>query len=421
MKGRKPGLIGAVTAAFLLFSAGVPAQETSWRPLGTSLSADPQGWAFHPTLAAAPDGTLYAAWSQHAKPANWELVGTYVKRWSSGGWQSLGGRVASSPGDPDGYSWIEGYAPALAVVGTTPYLAWYEGGGYGWGRVQETHFRSVVFVAHWDGAQWVLDRNPAMLNGALNTGPEAAARTPVLAVAGDMLHAAWIELRRIPVGAHNAVVVKRLVNGKWLPVGADLWAGSNPAQVLILDVALARVGDVLYVVWSQWPGGVHVARWDGTAWTRVGGALNAAPDGYAVNHVAMTGGKGTPYIAWQERSPSGNYQLYVKSWTGTAWVSLGASLNRDPVRGEAGRPALSHDGARLWLGWTEGGPGERAALYVRVFSNGAWSGPSRPLNAAPGTAADGPALAVRNGRPVVIWAEKNPPPATKQIYVKELP
>ena len=53
--------------------------------LGSSLSMDPQGWASRPSLAAAPDGSIVAAWSQHRNPAAWEYSATYVKRWAAVG------------------------------------------------------------------------------------------------------------------------------------------------------------------------------------------------------------------------------------------------------------------------------------------------------------------------------------------------
>jgi len=407
---------GGPSSVLGLQSSAAAAQEG--RFLGGGLSADPAGWAFHPTLATAADGTLYAAWSQHTNPATWQLVGTYVARWTTGAWQPLGGRVGT-PADPDGGIWAEGYAPALAVVGSTPYVAWYEGGGYGWGTVAGTAIRTSVFVAHWDGSQWVTDRNPAMPNGALNTAPGNAGRTPALAVVSGVLHAAWIETHRPPAGgAVNVLVVQRLAGGQWSPVGPPIFAGPSPGT--ILDLALAEAGGSLYAGWAQ-DGRLYVARWDGTTWAPVGAALQGAPGGRA-NQVALTGLAGVPYVAWQERPRTGPSQVYVQGWTGTAWVPLGGSLNVDPGRGEAGRPALASDGTNLWLAWTEGGPGARAGLYLRSFRTPTWSPPTGPLNAAPGTgAADTPALTGRNGQLVVSWAEKNPPPATKQVYVKELP
>src|SRR5258708_39177352 len=41
-----------------------------------------------------------------------------------------------------GAQWPESHAPSLAVVNGIPYVAWYEAGGYGWGKEGD----SAVFV-----------------------------------------------------------------------------------------------------------------------------------------------------------------------------------------------------------------------------------------------------------------------------------
>jgi hypothetical protein len=269
-----------------------------------------------------------------------------------------------------------------------------------------------------------------MPNGALNTAPSAAARTPRLAVVDGILHAAWIETRPIPnSGAgYNVIAVKRLVDDRWEPVGSDLWAARTATEGKIIDLAIADAAGVAHVAWSELRGGarpepshIRVARLEGGRWAPLGNPLNAAPTGHA-NHLAMSILDGAPLVVWQERPLAGNSQIYAKVRKGGEWIALGGSLNANPARGEAGRPAAASDGTRVWLAWAEGGPGERATLHVRTLDKGIWSEASAPLNSAPGDgAADSPSLTVAKGRPVLIWAEKNRPPATKQIYVKELP
>jgi hypothetical protein len=420
----------AVGALLLLGAASMPAAAPvpeTWRPLGGSLSADPEGWAFHPVIAAGADGTVYAAWTQHTRPAAWELSGIHVARWENGRWEALGGRIGHGRRE-EGAKWASAYAPALAVAGTTPYVAWYEGGGYGWGKTGTTSIRSSVFVAHWDGSRWVLDRDPGMPNGALNTEPQAAARTPRLAIVRGAVLAAWLETRAIPNSSktYNVVVTKRLGREGWVPAGPPFQGSSGPTDARIVDLALADVAGGAYVAWSEFerkggarPGQARVARLEEGRWLPVGTPLNTARDGYA-NYVAMSARGGVPYVAWQERPVAGSTQIYVKAWNGSAWVATGGSLNADSARGEAGRPAMIGAGGRLWLAWTEGDPGERARLHIRELVGDVWSGATGPLNtAAEDGAADTPGLATAAGRPYLIWAEKARPPATKQVYVRE--
>ena len=131
--------------------------------------------------------------------------------------------------------------------------------------------------------------------------------------------------------------------------------------------------------------------------------------------------EGSPHVAWQERTQAGNNQIYASRWDGRRWVGTGGALNSNAERGEAGRPALASNGARLWLAWTEGAPSQRSGLYLRSLAPSGWSAPSGPLNVDPALgAADSPALAAGGGHLYLIWAEKNPPPATKQVYVRML-
>jgi hypothetical protein len=387
-----------------------------------SVSVDPKGWALHPAIAWSLDGTAYAAWAQHTRPEDWQFVGIYVKRWTNDTWQSLGGRIGHREGESSA-DWPEAHAPSIAVLNDVPYVAWYEGGGYGW---SSKNINSSVFVAHWDGARWVSDRNSGTPNGALNTMPERAARGPALAVSGGTVYAAWIETVESR-GSPNVVVVKRLSGGQWMDVGQPFRTEQRDS-CLILDVALADVGGEPFVAWSEQSRGegtgrtgVYVVRWDGSRWSRVGRALNVSPDG-RVNLLAMTAVGRTPYVAWQERTtPAGNNKIYVRSWTGKEWVSTGSSLNVDSARGEAGRPGLATDGSRVWLTWTEGVPGERAKLYARALSPGGWSAPLGPLNASLSEgAADTPSAVGVPGGMLLIWAEKGLPPATKQIFVRRI-
>jgi hypothetical protein len=420
------GLIGATVVSLCSPGSGTPADAPA-SPSGASLSADPQGWAFHPSVAVANDGTVYVAWTQHTRPESWQHAGTWVKRWAHGSWQALDGRIGHTHRDPGG-RWTEGYAPSLAILDGTPYVAWYEGGGYGWGVIGSTDIRSSVFVAHWDGSRWTLDANAGMPNGALNTDPDIAARTPALSAVGGVLHAAWIEVRRIPErGTYNVVVVKRLTGGRWLSVGPDLRAESADSTRM-LDLALVDAGGLPHVAWSEAAtanaGGraqVHVAKWTGREWTRIGRSLNVSRSGFA-NYVALAASGTALHLAWQERTVAGNNQIYVKNWDGSGWTAAAGSLNVDPARGEAGRPALASDGSRLWLAWTEGTPGQRGGLYARALGPGGWGAPVGPLNAdREAGAPDGPALGAGVGGVFLTWAEKNPPPATKQVYVRALP
>lgn len=385
------------------------------------LTADPAGWALHPAIASAPDGTLYAAWAQHLRPERAEYVGIRVQQSTGASWRSLGGRIGHREGEA-GAQWPEGHAPSLAVVGGVPYVAWYEAGGYGWG----TQGDSAIFVAHWQSDRWVLDRDESTSSGALNTVVRRAAREPSLAAVGGLLHAAWIEtVYQEGVGTHNVIAVKRLIQGRWTSA-ARPFRSETGRDSRIMSLALTGVAGTPFVAWSEVglgaPGArsvAHVARLDESGWKPVGGALNASPEGHA-GFVALTALGDTLYVAWQERGLAGTNQVYVRAWRGGTWMPASPSLNADALRA-AGRPALTVDGSRVWLAWTEGGRGERPKLFVRSRSSGGWAPAIGPLNAdLREGAADTPGLSPVAGGVALIWAEKSLPPATKQVHVRVL-
>jgi len=412
-------------------SSAMP-QATNWTQKGGSLSADVQGYAYNPSIAVGSNGSLYAVWSQHRKADVWEMVSPYAAVYAGGAWQALGGRIGNTPGPGCG----QGYDPSIAVLGTTPYVAWYEGQGYGWGTVNGINCGSSIFVSHWNGSAWVRDPNAAMVNGALNvtfsgSGAILHGRNPRLAVINNKVYCAWIESRPgdWAVTGYNVVVVKHLDAGQWIQDGTEFNAGSTTGS-RITDLSISDVGGVPHVAWSEYarapvatgtknsPGTVQMAKLSGAAWTLVGGSLNISASGYS-GGVGLAVSGTTPFVAWQERSAGGRNQIYVKHWTGSVWAADGASLNADPSGGEAGRPTLAASGGSVWLSWTEGALNQPSQLYVRSLAGGVWGPAEGSLNRdASKGAADTPALAMAGAVPQLVWGEYDPSSASQQIYVK---
>ncbi len=93
---------------------------------------------------------------------------------------------------------------------------------------------------------------------------------------------------------------------------------------------MASNGD-LYVAWVDATSGdeeIYVKRWDGSAWNEMG-AGSAAGGGISNNcgasrtpSIALSP-VGMPYVAWSDNS-SGRFQIYVRRWNGSAWEEAGA-------------------------------------------------------------------------------------------------
>ncbi|MGI8746770.1 MAG: hypothetical protein ACR2J4_00245, partial [Deinococcus sp.] len=141
-------------------------------------------------------------------------------------------------------------------------------------------------------------------------------------------------------------------------------------------------------------------------WQPLGGAVNHRPHTYTFAPQLAVGGWG-PVAAWLE-DQEGVDNVFVKRWSGRAWVSLGDSLNARPGH-LAERPALALDrqGFPL-LAWVEGGAGQARQVYAKRWDGRRWTllG-GGPLNLTPGHDASSASVTVDGeGRAVVAWCER---------------
>jgi len=117
-----------------------------WRPLGTPLSAS-EGYtaAVAPSLALAPDGTAYLAWTE----LEFNMPGrVHVRRWDGSSWRALA--------EPRGLAGAAGASQARLAVDATgvPMLAWVEQAGSANGRLH---------LGRWTGSEW--EREPLLQEG----------------------------------------------------------------------------------------------------------------------------------------------------------------------------------------------------------------------------------------------------------------
>jgi len=117
---------------------------SSWEEAGSGSASyggisDNAGDSRFPTLAAAPDGSVYIAWQDRSSGEN-EI---YVLRWDGSSWQEVGAGSASGRGVSDnaGDSWL----PSLALDSDgTPYVSWEDHGGW----------NAEIFIRSWNGSSW---------------------------------------------------------------------------------------------------------------------------------------------------------------------------------------------------------------------------------------------------------------------------
>jgi hypothetical protein len=161
-------------------------------------------------------------------------------------------------------------------------------------------------------------------------------------------------------------------------VGALAFGLDSPRPVLVLDAH-----DQAWAAWTERQGPVtvgRVARWDGSAWAPVGGALNRDPE-KSIASVSLTlGPDGTPWAAWGERPlnlvgvDEGSGLLHIARWTGTAWDEPAPSPSRSK-RTVAERPQVKVDGlGRPWVIWSEITPDFNVDnVYLAVLKDQSWT------------------------------------------------
>lgn len=157
---------------------------------------------------------------------------------------------------------------------------------------------------------------------------------------------------------------------------------------------------------------VQCKLWNGSAWSRMGtSSLNQAAGDWS-SAPSVLNVAGTWYVAFTERSQTGNPQLYVKSYNAglNSWSLIGSgALNINPSTGIPYHPSLATDGSSLFLAWEEQLATNQHALgYVSRCSAGVCTKIAGPIaaDAANGSIED-IGLAVTSGQVNLAWTERS--------------
>jgi hypothetical protein len=242
------------------------------------------------------------------------------------------------------------------------------------------------------------------ISGPLNPTSGALKFDPSLALdaAGNPV-VAWAES-----GAPNPLYVAKITGTDWRFLGGRA-LNVDPAQsVTWYSLALLPDGTPV-VAWDESNTGsgfrIYVARWTGIAWSLLGGGRLSAEEGRSPK--VVVGPAGTPFVAWLSSSPDvAGFQLRVSRWDGTAWSPLGGPLNVDAQPQYLGVPslALGADG-QPWVAWSEPVNGAYG-VYLKHWSGSAWVQEAHAFNVEPSAHAMNPALAIdANGDPILAWDE----------------
>jgi hypothetical protein len=384
------------------------------QPAAGSLNRNVMSWGKDPALAAS-GSSLYVSWTETGSPFDPSQAAyphIYANQYNGGNWITMGGYAGISGAN------YEAHAPSLTIAGNTPWISWYQNVS----RVPQ------VYAASWNGSAW--------LGGAIGlvNGSAVQGRSMLTQVAGNP-YIGVIEVNKSASPQSAYVYVKTFNNGSWSLVGTGALNHNNTTGSTATSISLASDGVYPYAAWTEYfrttttQGGlaatvpqIYVSHWNGTQWVPVGGSLNVSSSGWA-NDASIAFFNGQPYVAWTERTQTGNNQLYVATWNGTAWTLTGTgSLNQGGANGWAYHPSLIADpiGGNLYVGWVEQTAlGQKAQTFVSQYISGAWTTLGGALNADPvNGSAQRVSLGVLNGQPVAAWSEVNLG-TVRQVYVSQ--
>jgi hypothetical protein len=169
---------------------------------------------------------------------------------------------------------------------------------------------------------------------------------------------------------------------------------------------------------------VRLRRWNGSAWIELGGSSPLCATKGVSNYPALAvDARGHPVVAWVENL-GGHRAIWLRRWDGEAWVSLAGSSEGTGISGTqalSGSPSLALDGeGRPVVGWQEEISG-RAQIWLRRWDGAGWidlggSATGMGVSASPIGAAIPKVVVDRAGMPVVCWIDERT--GTRHVHVR---
>lgn len=310
-------------ALFLALSLVLRAQ--TWKAMGLDESFNPSlGYTHSNTIAIAPDGTPYIAFTDDADKST-----ITVKKLDGQKWVKVGASFY------DGY-----YTSSVSLTfGTdgSPYIAYNSSAA--------NQNLSSCFIRRLVGDNWIKLDSSFGIFPSLAVGPD------------DVLYAEYA----VPYG--GGLTVKKFTNS-WENAG-DL---SDVAGSPLSDSKITMAADgSLYVAYSPLKNRhkVSVKKLVAGKWQLVGtdGFSNAGATGVCLSVAA----DGTPYVAYQD-STAGNAAV-IQQFKNGAWAAVSpAGLSKGAANYIN---MITAPGGRVYVAFCDGGDGDKAV--VKLLSDGNWS------------------------------------------------
>jgi hypothetical protein len=264
------------------------------------------------------------------------VVASHLARWDGTSWSSLGSGGGSAP-PPD--------VRTLTVDGT--------GNLYVGGVFTTIGGVSANNVARWDGTSW------SPLGSGTDSGIEALAvdETGLLYAGG------WFTV----AGGVGARGIARWNGSTWSPLGSGM--GGVPAPA-VYAMAVGNAGQLYAGGRFTTAGGVTtngIAHWNGTNWSPLGSGMEGCSSQVICVAALAVDSAGRLYAGGDFWGAGGVNANHVARWNGSTWSRLGSGIN-------GGVYALVVDGAdRLYAGGSFTTAGGTTANAIAQWDGTTWS------------------------------------------------
>lgn len=252
-----------------------------------------------PTIAAAPDGTLYVVYEEPSGRFNGPAT---VMKFNGSNWVTVGN---------PGFTLQDAEQPKIVVdKDGTPYVAYV-------GIDSSSVAYGLVTVMKYNGTNWVTVGSPGFSNGV-------AAFTSIAIDAHGVPFVAYDD------GANGSKATVMKYNGSsWVNVGSAGFSAGNAGKV---DIAIAKDGTP-YVVYEDrglylgtifLDGRASVMKYNGSSWVNVGTPGFSAGDHIDYPSIAIDT-NGTQYVVYEDvPTPTSDYAPATSmKYDGSTWVTVG--------------------------------------------------------------------------------------------------
>jgi hypothetical protein len=228
-------------------------------------------------------------------------------------------------------------------------LAPYDGYLFAGGAFFDAGGHEAVSIAFWDGSRWT----SMGWSAKFSTGVSSLAEYGGELIAGGLFAA-------VGAGVVPADNVARWDGTEWRPLGYGLSGGipySNVSGLAVYNGDLIAAGNFTT---SGLTAVNHIARWDGTAWSPLGGGIGDDPEIDFVGPMAVYNGA---LVVGGRFSVAGGVPVSnIARWDGASWSSLGEGLSGGDEYANV-RALAVYDGS-LYVGGSFATAGGVSSSYI---------------------------------------------------------